>query len=140
MCGNAAPSMAKSPVLDLVHLPMHLRSCINETGCLVKRLLLVLSFAFTAMLLTSGLAGSAQAHGGAHEMQAEFTDHVPADPIGGQQQPCHCQGSMHCVQLIEAAQPLLRILDQQLRTVRMIFEPSLERSEFVPTDPPPPRV
>ena len=140
-----ANSGAAAP-LDLAWHPVH-PLLDNARGCSVKRLLFALSIACMASLLTFGWAGTAHAHGahGAHDpVQLEQTDrsqsaafdHRPHDT----QLPCHCKGSMTCVQLIEAPQPLLLALEQTLSSDRPVFEQRFERSVLVPTDPPPPRI
>lgn len=104
------------------------------------RLLSLLSVALAAMLLVSGLAGAAQAHGGVHELRAEGAGAVVMDVSADEDQsPCHCHGGTVCVQVIEASQSLLRIFEQPMRAATMPFGPRHERSLFFPADPPPPR-
>lgn len=91
------------------------------------------------MLLVSVLAGSAQAHGGAHALRAEVAGAVQDDATKGHHLPCQCQASAACVQAIEASDPVLQIRDRQRRALRPVFELCHERSQSVPADPPPPR-
>lgn len=104
------------------------------------RLLSVLSVALVAILLASGLAGSAQAHGGGHETRAAAVTAAAGHTAEAPHMACHCHADAVCVQAIEAAAPLLLIHDRPMRAVTMRFEPRHERSQSLPADPPPPRV
>ena len=103
------------------------------------RLLSVPSVALVAILLVSGLAGSAQAHGGGHETRAEAVIAGTGDAVEAAHQPCDCHAGAVCVQAIETAAPHLLINDRPMRAVTMRHEPRHERSQSLPADPPPPR-
>lgn len=103
------------------------------------RLLTALFAALVAILLASGLAGSAQAHGGGHAPRAEAAGAVAEQAAEATQMACHCHAGAVCVQAIEAAAPLLLIHDRPMRAVTMRFEPRHERSQSLSADPPPPR-
>ena len=109
----------------------------------MKRLLLVMSIALMASLLAFGWAGTAYAHSAHDVAKSEQSDRSHGGMLdhrsGEKQLPCHCQGSITCVQLIEAPRPLRLTLEQELSSDRPVFEKRFERSVFVPTDPPPPR-
>lgn len=108
----------------------------------MKRLLLVMSIALMASLLVFGWAGTAYAHSAHDVAKVEQPDRSHGGMLDHRSDetrlPCHCQGSITCVQLIEAPRPLLLTLEQELSSDLPVFEQKFERSVLVPTDPPPP--
>ncbi|WP_212524721.1 hypothetical protein [Actibacterium sp. MT2.3-13A] len=105
------------------------------------RLLSVLSLALVALLLVSGLAGPARAHGGALAAHAALAGPAVPDAAPGAEHrhAAHCHGGAACLPAIEAAETAPLPHDGLSRPLTAAFEPRRGHLRALAAEPPPPR-